>query len=889
MENAEPLANVLPGALPEPRGSVFGGLEELRGELERHGDVTTAVPNAPVPQKQQLLEWLLTFNEQDVLWVLASLKRKMPHLVAEESSNQTLAESSNLMHASYWSGSPRLATPEKRLIRQQLLKQSSQLALDARPIVQFSSHIYFCLEEEGQMHIDIIRIGNLSQRSEVSWTTQDATATAGRNYASNSGRLVFEPNCCALSVDVDLINNQVWDTTLEFVVMLKSENTINAALGRYLWQARVKILDDDCFPSNKYRNQIMANDVKSVLGFSLLFEFIKMMFRGSTMRNSFKIMTVDQLKNLNLIVALTISVYLVDVVLNFEEKSTSDVVFQDRKAALVLLVALTLVPFAILHILDHLKTKWAPDAGTLKRNLLRKFLNFSEASRAQLRDGDLVMVITRDAETLVASGYSAFLALVAAIGRLLLLLIYEIISPYIWDVPMSFSSLLPLLAFPVLMGTFIILRGRKTSRALAAKHASEMEMVTHVQQAAAVYRLIADYNRRPKYVAKFEETVDQFNNDEDVSSLVLANNAQCAPWLAVLFVSMFTIIGGIQVLDDKLSLGKFLTTLRIFQTIGDSWGTIYAVLLNMQIVIPTLERVVWFMNLPTDISQRRELNRKRRGDTITHWGHKRPLKAEGIPLDSLPIIVSKVRFSYEQSAQAISQMNQTGTMKISQGEFVALVGPRGQGKSTLLKILGGVILPDISEKDGNLFIPSHLRVLHVSMEPLFFRGTLLENLIFGVAPDDPDGRKERVVAICQRLGLPDNIQNLVDTDDREWIHVLTQTQRYLLSICRALVANYEVCCMHKPSLVFDELDSETILQVLRDFVTYKGIEQDASTSYLRRPRTCIVTVEKTVGVDLADRIFCVVNVADGIKEISSRDITPELVRAWYHQSWFTNR
>jgi len=571
-----------------------------------------------------------------------------------------------------------------------------------------------------------------------------------------------------------------------------------------------------------------------------------------------------------LIVALFISVYLVDFVLNFE--STSDVVFQDRKTALVLLVAFTIVPFAILHGLDLLRTQWGADAALLKRNLLRKFLNFSESCRGRLRDGDLVMAITRDADALVVSGYSTFTALVAALGQLLLLLIYEIVSPFVWDVPIEFSALIPLFAFPVLMVAFILLRRRRTNRTLAAKQTREMEIMAHVQQAAVVYRLIADYSRRPQYVEKFEEIVDRFNDDDTVSSLVSENNSYFAPWLTVLFVSVFTVIGGIQVLDKTLSLGKFLTTLHIFQTIGDSWSTIYSVLLEMQLILPTFERIIRFMNMPNDLGERLKLNRKRRGETTELWSSS----VEGVPLDSLPIIVSNIQFSYEGSKQAISQMNPTGSMQISQGEFVALVGPRGQGKSTLLRILGGVILPDISGKDGRFFVPSHLRVLHVSMEPLFFSGTLLENLTFGVAKGDQDSSKTRVVAICQRLSLPDDIQRLVESEDTTWIHVLSQTQRCLLTICRALVANFEVCCMHKPALVFDDLTAKMVLEVLKEYVEERGVVQDSHTRHLRRPRTCIITASSTTGLDLADRVFRV-NAADGLTEISCEDVTPELL------------
>merc|ERR1719329_465724 len=85
-----------------------------------------------------------------------------------------------------------------------------------------------------------------------------------------------------------------------------------------------------------------------------------------------------------------------------------------------------------------------------------------------------------------------------------------------------------------------------------------------------------------------------------------------------------------------------------------------------------------------------------------------------------------------------------GLCEMKQGELVALVGPAGCGKSTMLRILGGAILP--SNLDANsqlLFVPPHLRMLHVSSMPLFFEGTLMSNLVFGVSINDVDQRVDR--------------------------------------------------------------------------------------------------------------------------------------------------
>merc|ERR1740139_188024 len=175
----------------------------------------------------------------------------------------------------------------------------------------------------------------------------------------------------------------------------------------------------------------------------------------------------------------------------------------------------------------------------------------------------------------------------------------------------------------------------------------------------------------------------------------------------------------------------------------------------------------------------------------------------------------------------------SGLLELPQGKLVALVGPKGEGKSTLLKILGGVILP----KPECLFIPSHLRVLHISAEPLFFKGTLFQNLTFGVSCE-ADGKLERVVKICTRLGLSETILELVQQGENgeeltTWNESLSYTQRCLLCLARAFIGNPELMCIHKPTMPFDEKTSVMVFDVLSEYCKNKGVEVDSSTRHMR--------------------------------------------------------
>ncbi|OLP94038.1 hypothetical protein AK812_SmicGene23990 [Symbiodinium microadriaticum] len=143
-------------------------------------------------------------------------------------------------------------------------------------------------------------------------------------------------------------------------------------------------------------------------------------------------------------------------------------------------------------------------------------------------------------------------------------------------------------------------------------------------------------------------------------------------------------------------------------------------------------------------------------------------------LDDLPLFLKGPRIEFTVKSQQGEffirkvDLQLSGDLVVNQGEFIALVGLHGHGKSSILKMFGGELLPG----DGNLpgfFVPPHLRVLHVGTEPGLFHGTLYDNLVFGVdggGAEYRDAARERVRHVCRLLALPKEILNLLDLPDK---------------------------------------------------------------------------------------------------------------------------
>lgn len=422
-------------------------------------------------------------------------------------------------------------------------------------------------------------------------------------------------------------------------------------------------------------------------------------------------------------------------------------------------------------------------------------------------------------------------------------------------------TFLPHVMYPVMCFAFLTVRSSATMYYLVEWHEKENEMVQNVSQTSECYRLIVDYSKRPAFLDRNSQGIKNYGTARRQAGQLLENNMYFMNWIRVLVVAVFTIAGGREVVTGHMTLGIFLTTVRSFERIGGAWMEIYKVMLQMQRGLPAVERIVALLNMDVDLDRRNSLSKARRAatDEFREMHSRNGQANQHLPLDMMTLFVNKMRIGFGSNVggghKHIVQIN--GKVCVSQGLFVCFIGKSGEGKSTLLRLLGDVVFPPESEisREPMLFVPSHLRVLHVPVEPLFFSGTLRENLSFGVADGDADGDLARILTICRRLTVDDETLDYIGSDaSLPWPDVLSLTQCCLLCTARALISNPEVLVVHKPTQPFDDTTCDVIMGLFREYVVNKGIEQDQAMWWSRRPRTCIVTSSKAAGISQCDHI-----------------------------------
>jgi len=176
-----------------------------------------------------------------------------------------------------------------------------------------------------------------------------------------------------------------------------------------------------------------------------------------------------------------------------------------------------------------------------------------------------------------------------------------------------------------------------------------------------------------------------------------------------------------------------------------------------------------------------------------------------------------------------------GCLQVSQGKLVAVEGGHGSGKNTLLRLIAHELFPT----SGAIFVPSHLRILHVSQEVLLLRESAWHNLTFGCRQPLSDLDLQRVELVAERLGMhrvmqlvqPDlakakkenalggqpkdpfastdteafcSLDCFTDAEEdsvdlrADWLHELTYSDKVKVHLVRAFLMNPEVMVLQRP-------------------------------------------------------------------------------------------
>lgn len=210
------------------------------------------------------------------------------------------------------------------------------------------------------------------------------------------------------------------------------------------------------------------------------------------------------------------------------------------------------------------------------------------------------------------------------------------------------------------------------------------------------------------------------------------------------------------------------------------------------------------------------------------------------------LALRNVTFSYSQGNPPVLK-DVSFTMR--RGEFIGICGPTGGGKSTLVDLLVGLLVPD----EGSVLVDEmplrgrekwwYEQLGVVSQDPFLLDGTIRENILFG--RNDECVAEEEVLAAVSQAQMDEFVAMLpegLDTPVGEDGIRLSGGQRQRVAIARAL-------CRRPSVLVFDE--GTSALDAVTEAALVDSLEQ------LQAGRTLIAVAHRISTVQTADRILVV--------------------------------
>ncbi|MFN8487298.1 MAG: ABC transporter ATP-binding protein [Caldilineaceae bacterium] len=437
--------------------------------------------------------------------------------------------------------------------------------------------------------------------------------------------------------------------------------------------------------------------------------------------------------------------------------------------------------------------------------------------------GDLMSRITNDISTIQQTIGFALVNVFS--GSLLLLWIAYNMLTTNWVYGLLSLAVVPLMSIATFWFSGQARRAYRVTRKKIGDVNAELE------EGIAGVREVQAFSREEANIASFRES-NAANRDANVRAV--AYSAALSPTLEALgylAIALVAGVGGIYLLRGQtlggvaVSLGLIVTFLAYVQRFNQPVQMISVLWTNIQSAIAGAERIFELLDEIPDIQEK--------------------LDAKEMPSIRGRVVYQDVHAKYDSDTPVLRGVN----LVAEPGQTIAIVGPTGAGKTTLVNLLprfydvtqGSVTIDGVDVREVTL--PSLRHQIGIVLQDSFlFSDTVMNNIRFG----RPEASDEEVIAAAKLARAHDFIERLPDgykTVLGERGSGLSQGQRQLLSIARAALAQPRV-------LILDEATSSV------DTRTERQIQ--AALEQLLAGRTSFVIAHRLSTIRNADQVLVLV-------------------------------
>lgn len=476
---------------------------------------------------------------------------------------------------------------------------------------------------------------------------------------------------------------------------------------------------------------------------------------------------------------------------------TGDVNFDTLGAILLLLIGFYLISSICSFIQGWLMTGVSQKVSyRLRKELIAKInrlpMNYFDRST----NGEALSRVTNDVDTLAQNLNQSITQLVTSITTIIGVLVMMLsISPLM--------TLVAILILPVSLALVLIVV--KISQKYFK---SQQEYLGHINgQVEEVYgghNIIKAFNREERVIKDFDEANDVLYKSAWKSQFFSGIMMPVMTFVGNLGYVGVAVLGGFLAANGTIMVGDILSFIQYVKNFTQPITQLAQVSSMLQSTAAAAERVFEFL-----AEDEEEQCAKEHAMLTDTSGNTRNVTTLDITGD---VTFEHVRFGYNPEKIIINDFS----ANVKQGQKIAIVGPTGAGKTTIVKLLmrfyelnGGRIL--IDGYDIADFDRSELRELFgmVLQDTWLFKGSIMENIRYGKL----DATDDEVVAAAKAAHVDHFIRTLpggYDMELNEEASNVSQGQKQLLTIARAILANNKILILDEAT---SSVDTRTEIQI----------------------------------------------------------------------------
>ena len=353
-------------------------------------------------------------------------------------------------------------------------------------------------------------------------------------------------------------------------------------------------------------------------------------------------------------------------------------------------------------------------------------------------------------------------------------------------------SLLTLITMP-LVAKAMDLFGKKLKRTSGIMQERAADITAVLQETISSVRVIKSFVREEYEIARFvKENYANFRAQMK-NAQVMATLTPVIELIAAIGVTFLIWYGGFEVINGNLTAGALIAFLVYATNLANPIKRLSRIYGNVQKAMAAAERVFSVLDEKTDIVEK---------DNATE------LKAVIGKVD-----FKAVTFKYNENEVILKDIN----LEVKAGQMVAIVGPSGAGKTTIVNLLprfydpvaGNIYIDDVNIADVTL-ASLREKIGIVPQETVLFNGSIYDNILYG----DLTATTEEVMAAAKAANAHDFIMQMADqyqTQIGERGSKLSGGQRQRIAIARAILKNPRILILDEATSALDT-ESEKLVQ-----------------------------------------------------------------------------